>query len=56
MKSIKSICNALMEEKLDYIHNNPVKALLVEEPEYYVFSSARDYCGQKGLVEIELMS
>ncbi len=43
-----------LEQKLNYIHMNPVKALIVEEPEQYIFSSARDYAGKKGLVEISL--
>jgi len=43
------------KQKLNYIHNNPVKALLVENPEDYLFSSAKDYCGKKGMVNIELM-
>ena len=30
-------------EKLRYIHNNPVKAKLVEQPEDYKYSSARNY-------------
>lgn len=42
-------------EKIDYIHNNPVRAGLVEYPEYYIYSSARDYAGEKGLVEIEVV-
>jgi len=29
--------------KLKYIHNNPVKAGLVEKPEDYKYSSARNY-------------
>jgi hypothetical protein len=36
------------EQKLNYIHTNPVTAMLVEEPEDYIFSSARDYAGNKG--------
>lgn len=44
--------NKLIEQKLEYIHMNPVEALIVEEPEHYLFSSARDYSGIKGLVEI----
>jgi putative transposase len=42
------------EQKLHYIHQNPVRALIVEEPEEYIFSSARDYAGSKGLVKVEL--
>jgi len=29
--------------KLEYIHNNPVKAGIVDSPEEYLFSSARNY-------------
>jgi putative transposase len=41
-----------LEGKLDYIHNNPVKAEIVDNPEDYRYSSARDYCDVKGLLEI----
>lgn len=44
--------NHFMQQKLDYIHNNPVEARLVDEPEHYVYSSARDYAGQKGLIDV----
>jgi putative transposase len=47
--------NRLMEQKLEYIHMNPVTAMIVEEPEHYWFSSARDYAGQRGLVACELI-
>ena len=47
--------NYLLEQKLDYIHNNPVKAGFVDEPEDYVYSSARDYAGKQGLIEIVLI-
>jgi len=33
----------VLEEKLDYIHNNPVKAGLCDLPEDYKYSSARYY-------------
>ena len=42
--------------KLTYIHNNPVKAGLVEKAEDYLLSSARDYYGGKGLLPIEHLS
>lgn len=44
--------NKIMDQKLDYIHNNPVKAGFVSLPEDYLYSSARDYAGEKGLLEI----
>jgi len=41
------------DQKVDYIHMNPVDAGIVEEPEHYLYSSARDYMiNRKGLVEI----
>ncbi len=46
----------MMDGRLTYIHNNPVESMIVEEPEHYIFSSAKDYSGIKGLVNIELMS
>ena len=30
-------------QKINYIHNNPVEAGIVERPEHYLYSSARDY-------------
>jgi REP element-mobilizing transposase RayT len=45
----------LINQKLDYIHDNPVATMLVEEPQHYVFSSAVDYCGGKGLVKVEFL-
>lgn len=45
---------SFFEQKLHYIHQNPVEAMLVEQPEEYLFSSARDYAGRKGLVKVEL--
>jgi len=39
--------------KLNYLHSNPVKAGIVERPEDYLLSSARDYNGGKGLLPIE---
>ncbi len=43
---------SFLEQKLDYIHNNPVRAEIVPEPEEYLYSSAKDYAGEKGLVDI----
>ncbi|MDZ7798275.1 MAG: hypothetical protein U5L76_01505 [Patescibacteria group bacterium] len=32
-----------LEQKLNYIHNNPVKAKIVKKPEDYKWSSYRNY-------------
>jgi putative transposase len=46
---------AVMAQKLNYLHNNPVVAGWVDEPEHYLYSSARDYAGIKGMLDIQLM-
>lgn len=43
-----------IEGKMNYIHNNPVNAMIVVRPEDYVFSSAIDYCDGKGLVNVTI--
>ena len=42
----------MMRQKLDYIHENPVKRGYVEIPGHWRYSSARDYDGGTGLVEV----
>ncbi len=42
----------MMKQKMDYIHENPVKEGWVQCPHEYVYSSAKDYAGQPGLVKI----
>jgi len=43
--------NKVLIEKIRYIHNNPVEEGLVFKPEDYLYSSARDYSGNKGLLD-----
>ncbi len=45
----------LAEQKLQYIHYNPVKAGFVDQPENYLYSSARTYAGMDGLVPLVLI-
>ena len=37
--------NIMLEQRLEYIHNNPVKAGIVLSPEDYLYSSAINYAG-----------
>jgi REP element-mobilizing transposase RayT len=41
-----------IEQKIEYIHNNPVRAGIVEKPEEYLYSSARNYGDIEGVIEI----
>jgi putative transposase len=45
----------LLLERIDHIHENPVRERIVELPEAYWFSSARDYAGLKGLVNVKVV-
>jgi putative transposase len=47
--------NDYFNQKLDYIHNNPVKAEIVDRAENYRYSSAIDYAGGKGLLEVTVV-
>jgi len=44
---------SMMKEKIDYIHHNPVKRGYVEEAAHWRYSSAKDYMGIEGLLEVE---
>ncbi len=50
-KPIELWSNKVIYQKINYIHNNPVEEGLVYNPEDYVYSSARDYSGEKGLLD-----
>lgn len=41
----------VVAQKINYTHNNPVKAGLSKSPEDYKYSSAIDYFGGKGLLD-----
>ncbi|MBX7224463.1 MAG: transposase [Chitinophagales bacterium] len=42
----------MLEQRLNYLHNNPVMSGFVEEASYWKYSSAIDYCGGKGRIRI----
>lgn len=41
--------------KLEYIHQNPVRAGIVFREEDYVYSSAANYAGEKGVLDVEIL-
>ena len=46
----------MFEQKIDYIHFNPVKKGLVKEIEDWKYSSAADYYSDvKGFIDIEML-
>jgi putative transposase len=44
-----------VREHLSFIHENPVRDKIVFLPEEYVYSSAGDYAGRKGPVQVKLI-
>ncbi|WP_026098738.1 REP-associated tyrosine transposase [Kamptonema formosum] len=45
----------MFRQKLDYIHNNPVRRGYVDEPAHWRYSSYRNYIGQPGVLPVELL-
>lgn len=44
-----------LRQKINYIHQNPVRAEIVVRPEDYLYSSGPDYAGEKGILDVELI-
>ena len=47
--------NKMLDDRLDYVHNNPVEAGIVRLPEHYIYSSASNYQGLDTLIEIDFI-
>jgi REP element-mobilizing transposase RayT len=44
-----------IEQKLNYIHQNPVRAGIVELAEDYIYSSASNYAGKQSVIDIKYL-
>jgi Transposase and inactivated derivatives len=44
----------VIHQKIDYIHNNPVVSGFVTEAHYWKYSSAINYSGSKGVIDIDV--
>ena len=47
--------NEFIRDKIEYIHNNPVKAGIVEKTEDYLYSIARNYAFLSAPIDISLL-
>ena len=47
--------NRFIDQKINYIHQNPVVAEIVEKSTEYVYSSAKNYADEKGLIDVVLI-
>ncbi|MGX1931137.1 REP-associated tyrosine transposase [Flagellimonas sp. 2504JD4-2] len=52
-KPIELWSPAVIKQKLDYIHNNPVNSGLVVNPEDWKYSSARNFNGDSTILEVD---
>ena len=51
--AVELYSQSLIASRMNYIHENPVRAGFVEQAEEYLYSSARNYSGMKGLIEVD---
>ncbi len=49
---IEIFSNKFIKQKVEYIQNNPVRAAIVDKPEDYIYSSARNYADMDNLMDI----
>ncbi len=54
-RPIELFSSAVTFQKIDYVHNDLVVAGIVSEADYYLHSSARDYLGTKGVLDVEIL-
>ncbi len=52
---IELFSNEVIDQKIDYIHNNPIVAGFVAEAEHWIYGSAVDYAGGKGMIAIDFL-
>lgn len=54
--SIQCDTNEILETRLQYLHENPVRANIVRQEQDYIYSSGVDYYSEeKGLIEVDLL-
>lgn len=46
--------NEKIDQRINYTHENPVRAMIVSNAVDFLFSSARDYAGEEGYVEVQI--
>ncbi len=49
---VEIFSNKFIKQKVEYIHNNPVRAGIVENPWDYLYSSARNYADMESLLDV----
>ena len=52
---IELVTQSFFDQKLEYLHMNPVKAGFVEKAEHWAWSSARNYAGRNRIGPLDLV-
>jgi putative transposase len=52
---IELFTSKFVKQKIRYVHDNPVRAGIVEFPEQYRYSSAKNYRDELGLLKVEVL-
>ncbi|WP_248277968.1 hypothetical protein [Brasilonema sp. UFV-L1] len=45
----------IFKQKLEYMHNNPLRRGYVDDPAHWRYSSYRNYMGMKGVLAVDLI-
>lgn len=53
--AVELVSNKFIRQKCAYIHDNPIRAGWVANPSDWLYSSAANYEGLPGLIEVELL-
>lgn len=54
--AVELYSDKFIDQKLEYIHENPVRAGIVKEPEEYIYCSASNYALQSSIMDVEIIS
>ena len=52
---IELTSNEMINQRINYTHENPVRAMIVEKAEDYIMSSARNYSSLESMLEVEVI-
>ncbi|MCW3786368.1 REP-associated tyrosine transposase [Plebeiibacterium sediminum] len=53
--AVQLYSDKFIDQKLDYIHENPVRAGLVMEPQDYIYSSATNYAEESSVLDVVIV-
>ena len=45
-----------LEQKINYIHQNPVRVGIVHQPEDYIYLSARNYADEESILDVTIIN